>query len=62
MLMFISLAESLEGRLLDFDEKVRIRAVHTVCDLAKLNFGSSSAELILHAAERLRDKKVIINC
>jgi len=57
MLTFISLAASLEGRLLDFDEKVRIRAVHTVCDLAKSNL-SSSAKLILHAAERLRDKKV----
>lgn len=61
MLTFISLAASLEGRLLDFDEKVRIRAVHTVCDLAKSNL-SSSAKLILRAAERLRDKKVSINC
>jgi len=50
---------SLEGRLLDFDEKVRIRAVHTVCDLAKSNL-SSSAKLILHAAERLRDKKASV--
>ncbi|ONM36101.1 ARM repeat superfamily protein [Zea mays] len=50
---------SLEGRLLDFDEKVRIRAVHTVCDLAKSNL-SSSAKLILHAAERLRDKKLFL--
>uniref|UniRef100_K3XDX2 Sister chromatid cohesion protein n=1 Tax=Setaria italica TaxID=4555 RepID=K3XDX2_SETIT len=31
---------SLQGRLLDFDEKVRIRAVNTVCDLAKSNLSS----------------------
>lgn len=52
------LAESLEGRLLDFDDKVRIRAVYAVCDLAKSNLSSFPSELILQAAERLRDKKV----
>ncbi|KAL6840252.1 hypothetical protein ACP4OV_030062 [Aristida adscensionis] len=52
--------ESLEGRLLDFDDKVRIRAVNTVCDLAKSNLSSFPPELILQAAERLRDKKVSV--
>jgi sister-chromatid-cohesion protein PDS5 len=52
------LAESLEGRLLDFDDKVRIRAVYAVCDLAKSNLNSFPSELMLQAAERLRDTKV----
>jgi len=55
-------AASLQGRLLDFDEKVRIRAVNTVCDLAKSNLSSFPHEVILLAAERLRDKKVSTNC
>ncbi|KAM3352866.1 hypothetical protein ACQJBY_024208 [Aegilops geniculata] len=54
------LAESLEGRLLDFDDKVRIRAVYAVCDLAKSNLSSFPSELILQAAERLRDKKISV--
>lgn len=51
---------SLKGRLLDFDDKVRIRAVHTVCDLAKSNLSSFPPEVILEAANRLRDKKVSV--
>ncbi|KAG8054616.1 hypothetical protein GUJ93_ZPchr0001g29862 [Zizania palustris] len=51
---------SLEGRLLDFDDKVRIRAVYAVCDLAKSNLSSFPSEMILQAAERLRDKKVSV--
>ncbi|KAG2602210.1 hypothetical protein PVAP13_5KG660400 [Panicum virgatum] len=51
---------SLQGRLLDFDEKVRIRAVNTVCDLAKSNLSSFPHEVILLAAERLRDKKASV--
>lgn len=62
MLVFFSFAASLQGRFLDFDEKVRMRAVNTVCDLAKSNFSSFPHEVILHAAERLRDKKVSIIC
>ncbi|KAJ1286407.1 hypothetical protein BS78_03G350000 [Paspalum vaginatum] len=50
---------SLQGRLLDFDEKVRIRAVHTVCDLAKSN-SLFPPKVILEAAERLRDKKASV--
>ncbi|KAI4962777.1 hypothetical protein ZWY2020_025780 [Hordeum vulgare] len=52
--------KSLEGRLLDFDDKVRIRAVYAVCDLAKSNLSSFPSELILQAAERLRDKKISV--
>jgi len=51
---------SLQGRLLDFDEKVRIRAVNTVCDLAKSNLSLFPHEVILLAAERLRDKKASV--
>ncbi|KAF0902491.1 hypothetical protein E2562_017891, partial [Oryza meyeriana var. granulata] len=50
----------LEGRLLDFDDKVRIRAVAAVCDLAKSNLNTFPSEVILQAAERLRDKKVSV--
>ncbi|XP_040378681.1 sister chromatid cohesion protein PDS5 homolog A isoform X2 [Oryza brachyantha] len=51
---------SLERRLLDFDDKVRIRAVAALCDLAKSNLGSFPSEVIIQAAERLRDKKVSV--
>ncbi|WVZ68025.1 hypothetical protein U9M48_017016 [Paspalum notatum var. saurae] len=50
---------SLQGRLLDFDEKVRIRAAHTVCDLAQSN-SLFPPKVILEAAERLRDKKASV--
>ncbi|XP_042494416.1 sister chromatid cohesion protein PDS5 homolog A isoform X2 [Macadamia integrifolia] len=49
---------ALEGRLLDFDDKVRTQAVFTVCDLASSNPKFLPSELILRAADRLRDKKV----
>ncbi|XP_043700993.1 sister chromatid cohesion protein PDS5 homolog A isoform X2 [Telopea speciosissima] len=49
---------ALEGRLLDFDDKVRTQAVFTVCDLANSNLKFLPSELILQAADRLRDKKV----
>ncbi|GJM92438.1 hypothetical protein PR202_ga08912 [Eleusine coracana subsp. coracana] len=52
--------KSLEGRLLDFDDKVRIRAVHTVCELARSNLTTFPTETILKAAARLRDKKVSV--
>ncbi|EEC71871.1 hypothetical protein OsI_04583 [Oryza sativa Indica Group] len=51
---------SLAGRLLDFDDKVRIRAVAAVCDMAKSNLNSFPAKVILQAAGRLRDKKVSV--
>lgn len=55
------LAAALEGRLLDFDDKVRTQAVVAVCDLAKSNLTCFPSELVLKALERLRDKKVIIH-
>ncbi|XP_010242780.1 PREDICTED: sister chromatid cohesion protein PDS5 homolog A isoform X2 [Nelumbo nucifera] len=51
---------ALEGRLLDFDDKVRIQAVIVVCDMAKSNLKLIPTELISRAAERLRDKKVSV--
>ncbi|KAF8717134.1 hypothetical protein HU200_026250 [Digitaria exilis] len=51
---------SLQGRFLDFEEKVRMRAVNTVCDLAKSNPSSFPHGVVLLAAERLRDKKASV--
>ncbi|XP_073000395.1 sister chromatid cohesion protein PDS5 homolog B isoform X2 [Typha latifolia] len=51
---------ALEGRLLDFDDKVRTQAVIAVCDLAKSNLTCFPSEVVLHAVERLRDKKVSV--
>lgn len=51
---------SLGGRLLDFDDKVRMQAVAAVCDLAKSNLVSFPSEFVLQAVERLRDKKVSV--
>lgn len=52
------LAGALEGRLLDFDDNVRIQAMTIVCDLAMSDLNSFPSELVLQAYERLRDKKV----
>ncbi|KAG6507208.1 hypothetical protein ZIOFF_032549 [Zingiber officinale] len=49
---------ALEGRLLDFDDKVRLAAVFAVCYLAKSNLTCFPSEIVLQAVERLRDKKV----
>ncbi|KAI3777313.1 hypothetical protein L1987_47113 [Smallanthus sonchifolius] len=51
---------ALEGRLLDFDDKVRTQAVAVVCDLAKSNLRPVPPEMITQAAKRLRDKKVSV--
>ncbi|XP_064947401.1 sister chromatid cohesion protein PDS5 homolog B-like isoform X1 [Musa acuminata AAA Group] len=51
---------ALEGRLLDFDDKVRTEAVFAVCDLAKSSLTCFPSEIILQAVERLRDKKVSV--
>ncbi|XP_039137720.1 sister chromatid cohesion protein PDS5 homolog A isoform X2 [Dioscorea cayenensis subsp. rotundata] len=48
------------GRLLDFDEKVRLQAVMTICDLAISNLSCFPSEVVLQAIERLRDKKVSV--
>ncbi|KAK1301184.1 hypothetical protein QJS10_CPB13g01215 [Acorus calamus] len=55
-----SVLAALEGRLLDFDDKVRTKAVIAVCDLAKSNLTYIQfeySEMVSKAAERLRDKK-----
>ncbi|OVA03847.1 hypothetical protein BVC80_8065g3 [Macleaya cordata] len=51
---------SIEGRLLDFDDKVRTQAVIALCDLAKSNLKSIPPELISRVTDRLRDKKVSV--
>lgn len=52
-------AAAVEGRLLDFDDRVRMQAVIVVCDLAKSNLKFLRPELISRATDRLRDKKVV---
>lgn len=49
---------AIRDRLLDHDDKVRMEAVNVVCELAKTNLSRISSDLIIKAAERLRDKKV----
>ncbi|XP_024962740.1 sister chromatid cohesion protein PDS5 homolog A isoform X3 [Cynara cardunculus var. scolymus] len=56
----VALLTALEGRLLDFDDKVRTQAVAVVCDLAKSNLRPVPPEMIAQAAKRLRDKKVSV--
>ncbi|KAI3767597.1 hypothetical protein L2E82_17844 [Cichorium intybus] len=56
----IAVLSALEGRLLDFDDKVRTQAVSVVCDLAKSNLRPLPPEMIAQAAKRLRDKKVSV--
>ncbi|KAM7514857.1 hypothetical protein LguiA_004440 [Lonicera macranthoides] len=56
----LEVLNAVEGRLLDFDDKVRSQAVTVVCDLAKSNLKSVPTELMSRAAERLRDKKVSV--
>ncbi|KAL6962149.1 hypothetical protein U1Q18_037103 [Sarracenia purpurea var. burkii] len=51
---------ALEGRLLDFDERVRAHAVVAACELARDNLKSVPHNLISRATERLRDKKVSV--
>ncbi|XP_021806603.1 sister chromatid cohesion protein PDS5 homolog A isoform X3 [Prunus avium] len=49
---------SLEGRLLDFDDRVRTQAVIVACDLAMYNMRCFPPKLISQTTERLRDKKI----
>ncbi|XP_068663367.1 sister chromatid cohesion protein PDS5 homolog B isoform X2 [Aristolochia californica] len=51
---------ALQERLLDYDDKVRLEAIIVVCDLAKSNLQHIQPDIILQAAERLRDKKVSV--
>ncbi|XP_028067959.1 sister chromatid cohesion protein PDS5 homolog A isoform X5 [Camellia sinensis] len=56
----VDVLTALEGRLLDFDDRVRTQAVVVACDLARANLKSVPSELITRATERLRDKKVSV--
>ncbi|KAF9608421.1 hypothetical protein IFM89_009787 [Coptis chinensis] len=56
----LEILAALEGRLLDFDDKVRTQAVVTVCDLAKSNLKCIPSEIILRAMERLRQEGVSV--
>ncbi|XP_038716130.1 sister chromatid cohesion protein PDS5 homolog A isoform X1 [Tripterygium wilfordii] len=51
---------ALEGRLLDFDERVRLEAVIVACDLFQYNLKIFPPKLISQATERLRDKKISV--
>ncbi|KAL2497210.1 ARM repeat superfamily protein [Abeliophyllum distichum] len=56
----VEVLSAIEGRLLDFDDRVRIEAVSVLCDLVRSNLNVVPAESISRAAERLRDKKVSV--
>ncbi|KAJ8563635.1 hypothetical protein K7X08_032087 [Anisodus acutangulus] len=56
----LEVLSSLQGRLLDSDDRVRSEAVTVVCDLARYKLKSVPLELITRVAERLRDKKVSV--
>ncbi|CAN5950854.1 unnamed protein product [Sphagnum jensenii] len=51
---------SLEDRLLDFDDKVRMTVVKAVCDLVNLNLKWVPTHILRKVADRLRDKKVFV--
>ncbi|CAK7346982.1 unnamed protein product [Dovyalis caffra] len=53
-------ATALEGRLLDFDDRVRTQAAVVICDLARSNLKFFPPELISKVTERLRDKKISV--
>ncbi|GMN51774.1 hypothetical protein TIFTF001_020914 [Ficus carica] len=51
---------ALEGRLLDFEDRVRIQAVIIACDLARSNLKVFPPKLLCQTIERLRDKKIAV--
>lgn len=51
---------ALEGRLLDFEDRVRIQAVIIACDLATSNLKVFPPKLLCQTIERLRDKKIAV--
>ncbi|EXB44382.1 hypothetical protein L484_020194 [Morus notabilis] len=51
---------ALEGRLLDFEDRVRIQAVIIACDLARFNLKIFPPKLLGQTIERLRDKKISV--
>ncbi|KAK7321020.1 hypothetical protein VNO77_31092 [Canavalia gladiata] len=51
---------SVEGRLLDIDDRVRMQAVLVACDISCSNLKHVPSKLISQVAERLRDKKISV--
>ena len=56
----MNISAAVEERLLDFDDRVRTRAIIIVCDIARSNIKFVPVTLISQAAERLRDKRVFL--
>lgn len=56
----IEILSEIYKRLLDFDDKVRTRAVIVACDLARSNLKFVPPELISETTKRLRDKKLSV--
>ncbi|KAK9271081.1 hypothetical protein L1049_026670 [Liquidambar formosana] len=56
----VEVLSALYGRLLDFDDKVRTRAVVVACDLARSNLKFIPPTLISEVTQRLRDKKISV--
>lgn len=56
----LEVLNALEGRLLDFDDRVRTQAVIVACDLARSSLKFIPPELISRTSERLRDKKISV--
>ncbi|BBN05523.1 sister chromatid cohesion protein PDS5 [Marchantia polymorpha subsp. ruderalis] len=50
----------LDDRLLDFDDKVRMSVVESLCDLVNTNLKWVPMDMIRRVADRLRDKKVSV--
>ncbi|XP_020578529.1 sister chromatid cohesion protein PDS5 homolog A isoform X2 [Phalaenopsis equestris] len=55
-----SVLVAVEGRLLDFEDKVRTQAISVICNLACSNLSYFPSELVLKALKRLRDKKISV--
>ncbi|KAK7275658.1 hypothetical protein RIF29_16778 [Crotalaria pallida] len=51
---------SVEDRLLDFDDRVRMQAVLVACDISRSNLKLVPSKLISQTTERLRDKKISV--
>ncbi|KAI5435193.1 hypothetical protein KIW84_021856 [Lathyrus oleraceus] len=56
----LEIITSVEGRLLDFDDRVRMRAVIVACDICSSNLKRDPLKLMAEATERLRDKKISV--
>ncbi|XP_050886005.1 sister chromatid cohesion protein PDS5 homolog B isoform X2 [Lathyrus oleraceus] len=56
----LEIITSVEGRLLDFDDRVRMQAVTVACDICSSNLKRAPLKLMAEATERLRDKKISV--